>query len=152
LLGFIASASDMLRAKCCGSFISRITSATGIGTPEDDFDSSIHNTGLLQQRRERSTAPLGGADAAREPRESMIAAAFDRVHNLLALTCLDISKRQRHRLPDQSGDLEIPLLFVNDRLVVCDTRKNLSFGVMNEPRFSHGCRFSTTPPLGFAPG
>ena len=80
----------------------------------------------------------------------MIAAAFDRVHNLLARTCFDISQRQRHRLPNQSGDLEIPLLFVNDRLVVVRHAKNLVIRRDKEPSFSQGCRFLMTPPLGFA--
>jgi hypothetical protein len=123
----------MLRAKCWGIFISRMTSVPESAPQKNDFDAAIHRTRLLQQWRERRTTPLCGADTAREPREAMIAAAFDRVHDLLLEPGLDRGKRQRHRLLHQPGDLEIPFLFVDDGLVVVRHTKELVVG-RNESR------------------
>ncbi len=100
----------------------------GIGSPEDDFDASIHYAGLLEQRSERGAAPLGGADPAGEPWEAMVAAALEREDDLLLGSGLERRQRQCHRLLHQAGDLQVPLLFVDDGLVVVRHAKELVGG------------------------
>src|SRR6266567_2140402 len=123
----MASATDMLRAKCCGILMSR-TSSTPVSLPKKTTSMPWSSMPASWSTGANGVPAQGVTDGTREKREPIIAGAFQRERDVLARAGFQVVERQRQGLLDQTADSQPPGRGIEDRLVIVRDREELVVG------------------------